>query len=192
MPTLRLLLTSALILLQSMSHAADSLPVYPDLMVNTSPTQDGFNINGGFTVPLSQCQSYHLLTDYDLEQEMPGVKMIKHTRLSGRRVQLQRELEERVLFLPVQISSVIEITEKPYRGMDFVQISGSAKSYTGQWRLHTVENGTRFVYKAHTEPGTLFPDAIARQVVEDSLRKNFTAMVEIAHRRLSSLNNQCT
>lgn len=164
----------------------------PSLSVSTVAAERGFDISGSFYVPLTPCQSYHLLTDYDLEQEMPGVKMIKHTRLSGRRVQLQRELEERVLFLPVQISSVIEITEKPYRGMDFVQISGSAKSYTGQWRLHAVDNGTRFVYKAHTEPGTLLPDAIARQVVEDGLRKNFTAMVEIAHRRLSSLNNQCT
>lgn len=178
-------------LAQPLSHAADSLPINADLMVNTSPTHDGFNINGGFTVPLSQCQSYHLLTDYDLEQEMPGVTMIQHKRLSLHRIRLQREIEERVLFMPIHIQSVIDITEVPFRGMDFVQISGSAKTYSGTWRLQPTENGTRFIYKAHTNPGTLFPDAIARQVVEDSLKKNFGAMIQIAHRRQNSLESQC-
>ena len=163
-----------------------------EIAISTIPTEQGFDIAGSFYVPLSPCQSYHLLTDYDLEQDLPGVKMIKHTRLSNQRVQLQREIEERVLFLPVQISSIIEITEKPYRGMDFVQISGSAKSYSGQWRLQQVGTGTRFIYKAHTEPGSIFPDAIARQIVEESLRRNFAAMVDLAHRRLNILNNQCT
>jgi len=163
----------------------------PSLSVNTVAAERGFDISGSFVVPLTPCQSYYLLTDYDMERELPGVQSIKHSRVASRRVRLQRELEERVLFVSVQILSVIEITEHPYRGMDFVQISGSAKSYAGQWRLQSVSNGTRFVYKAHTDPGGIFPDAMARQVVEESLRRNFTAMVEIAHRRLKSLSNQC-
>ena len=161
------------------------------LEVNTLSATEGFDITGSFVVPLTPCQSYHLLTDYDMERELPGVQSIKHSRVASHKIRLQRELEERVLFVPVQIQSVIEITEHPYRGMDFVQISGNARSYKGQWRLEPVEQGTLFKYKAHTNPGSIFPDSIARQVVVDSLRRNFSAMIEIAFRRLKDLRSQC-
>ncbi len=163
----------------------------PSLSVTTVAAERGFDISGSFVVPLTPCQSYHLLTDYDMERELPGVQSIKHSRVAAHRVRLQRELEERILFVPVQIQSVIEITEHPYRGMDFVQISGNARSYKGQWRLEPVEQGTLFKYKAHTNPGSIFPDSIARQVVEDSLRRNFSAMIEIAFRRQKDLRSQC-
>lgn len=151
----------------------------------------GFNITGSFVLPLTLCQAYKYLTDYDVEREIPGVVSVKHTRISPRRVQLQRDLEERVLFFPVQIQSIIEITEQPNRGMDFVQLSGNARYYKGQWRLEPLENGTRFVYHAETDPGTIFPDSLARQAIEDSLRRNFDAMAEIALKRQAQLQSKC-
>jgi len=191
MKSFQVLFSALLCCLMSDTLSADDAGMTA-LSISTTPTERGFDISGSFYVPLTPCQSYHLLTDYELEQELPGVTMIKHTRLSNHRVSLQRELEERILFLPVKISSVIEITERPYRGMDFVQVRGSAKSYAGQWRLQPLGQGTQFIYKAHTEPGTIFPDAVARQVVEESLRRNFAAMVDVAHRRINNFNNQCT
>lgn len=163
----------------------------PDVTISAQPDADGFSISGGFVVPLNLCQAYNYLTDYEIEREMPGVISVSHVRLSARRVQLHRELQERVLFLPIQIQSVVEITEQPQRGMDFVQISGSARSYKGQWRLESVAEGTRFIYRAQTDPGTIFPDSMARQVIEDSLRRNFDAMVVLAQRRQGLLQSKC-
>lgn len=173
------------------SVASDLANMDSAVTVITTPAASGFDIQGSFVVPLSTCQSYHLLTDYEMERELPGVISIEHHRIATRRVRLQRELEERVLFLSVGIQSVIEITELPYRGMDFVQISGNTQSYKGQWRLLPIDQGTRFVYSAHTNPGSIFPDSLARQIVESSLKKSFDAMKQIAQKRQSTLNNQC-
>jgi hypothetical protein len=167
-------------------------PATSTVTVSAHPSGEGFNIQGSFVVPLSPCQAYNYLTDYDVEREMPGVVSIKYHRIAPRRIQLQRDLEERVLFLPVQIQSLVEITEQPYRGTDFVQLSGNARSYRGQWRLEPTGSGTRFVYKAQTDPGSMFPDAMARQVIEDSLRRSFDAMAALAERRQNQLLGKCS
>lgn len=187
---IRILLTALLgFLYIHVTHASSSPTM---ISVKPSPDGEGFDIRGSFVVPLTDCQSYLYLTDYDLERELPGVIAIKHTRIAPKKVRLERELEERVLIFPIQISSVIEITERPNRGMDFIQLSGNARSYKGQWRLEPTVNGTRFVYIAHTVPGTVLPDTMTRQFIEDSLRRNFDAMVDIASRRHATLPNVCT
>ena len=171
--------------------ATDSKPSPTTLTVSPQVSGEGFNINGSFVVPLDTCQAYNYLTDYELERELPGVISVKHTRIAPRRIRLQREFEDRVLFIPVQIQSVVEITELPYRGMDFVQLSGNARTYKGNWRLEPTNNGTRFVYKAYTDPGSAFPDSMVQQVIEESLRRNFNAMVELAQRRHNQPQSQC-
>jgi hypothetical protein len=183
---LTVLLLSASVSLSYASTANTTISVRP------AASGEGFDIQGSFVVPLTDCQSYLYLTDYDVERELPGVITIKHTRIAPKKVRLERELEERVLIFPIQISSVIEITERPNRGMDFIQLSGNARSYKGQWRLEPTVNGTRFIYKAHTVPGTLLPDTMTRQFIEDSLRRNFDAMVDIASRRHATLPSVCT
>jgi len=73
---------------------------------------------------------------------------------------------------------VLEFTELPNQGTDFVQISGEAKSYKGAWRLEQDANGTWFKYRAESEPDSIFPKAVIEYFIKNRLNSSFEAIAK--------------
>jgi len=101
-----------------------------------------FQTQASFYLPLNLCQSYRYITDYDAATNIPGVVSSTTTRLDPRKVRVERLLQERILFFPIKMRMVLEVTESPQQGTDFVQIIGEAKFYKGSWRLESDAKGT--------------------------------------------------
>ena len=149
-----------------------------DYKIKVDVTQQGnvFHTQASFYLPLSVCQSYRYLTDYDAATHIPGVVASTTTRLDARKARVERSLEERILFFPIKMRMVLEMTELPNLGTDFVQISGEAKSYKGAWRLEPEGSGTLFKYRTESEPDSLFPKAVIEYFIKNRLNSSFEAM----------------
>lgn len=139
--------------------------------------QEGlYKTNASFSLPLSLCQAYRYITDYDAAQKIPGVIASTSTRLDSGKVRIERALQERILFFPVNFRMVLEMTEWPNKGTDFVQISGEAKSYKGSWRLEEQGAATVFRYKAESQPDAIWPKAVIQYFIKNRLTSSFEAM----------------
>ena len=57
-----------------------------------------FHTQASFQLPLSLCQSYRYLTDYDAAKSIPGVVESSTTRLEANKARVERLLQERILF----------------------------------------------------------------------------------------------
>ena len=108
-----------------------------DYKIKVDVSQQGpvFHTQASFYLPLSVCQAYRYLTDYDAATQIPGVVASTSTRTDVNKVRVERLLQERILFFPIKMRMVLDVSELPQQGTDFVQISGEAKSYKGTWRL---------------------------------------------------------
>jgi hypothetical protein len=151
-----------------------------DYKLQVDVVQQGnvFLTQASFQLPLSGCQAYRYLTDYDAATSIPGVVSSTTTRLDPRKVRVERVLQERILFFPIKMNMLIEVTELPNQGTDFVQISGQAKSYKGVWRLEPDSGGTVFKYKAESEPDSVFPKAVIEYFIKNRLNSSFEAMAK--------------
>ena len=78
---------------------------------------------------------------------------------------------------------VLEVTELPNQGTDFVQISGEAKSYKGSWRLEPEGSGTVFNYRTESEPDSLFPKAVIEYFIKNRLNSSFEAIAKAGAQR---------
>ncbi|WP_170108500.1 SRPBCC family protein [Limnohabitans curvus] len=157
-----------------------------DYKIKVDVTQQGnvFLTQASFYLPLSGCQSYRYLTDYDAATNIPGVVASTTTRLEARKARVERLLQERILFFPIKMRMVLEVTELPNIGTDFVQISGEAKSYKGAWRLEQDGNGTRFKYRTESEPDSILPIAVIEYFIKNRLNSSFEAMAKAGAERL--------
>lgn len=157
-----------------------------DYKVNVQVTQQGnvFYTQASFHVPLSLCQSYRYLTDYDAATHIPGIVSSVTTRMDGQRVRVERVLQERILFFPVKMRMVLDVTESPNRGTDFVQVSGEAKSYKGAWRLEADAVGTVFKYRTESEPDSIWPVAVVEYFIKNRLNSSFEAMAKAGAQRV--------
>jgi hypothetical protein len=97
---------------------------------------------------------------------------------------VERLLQERILFFPIKMRMVLEVTELPNQGTDFVQISGEAKSYKGAWRLAPEGGGTVFSYRAESEPDSVFPTAVIEYFIKNRLSSSFEAMAKAGAERV--------
>jgi hypothetical protein len=156
-----------------------------DYRVKVDVTQQGsvFHTQASFYLPLSTCQSYRYLTDYDAATQIPGVVASTTTRLDANKAQVERLLQERILFFPIKMRMVLAFTELPNQGTDFVQISGEAKFYKGAWRLEPQEGGTVFKYRAESEPDSVFPKAVIEYFIKNRLNSSFEAMAKAGAQR---------
>jgi hypothetical protein len=163
----------------AMASAAD------DYRIKVDVTQQGrvFHTQASFHLPLSVCQSYRYLTDYDAAIHIPGIVASKTTRLEENKVQVERVLQERLLFFPIKIQMTLEVTESPNQGTDFVQIKGETKSYKGAWRLEPEGNGTLFKYRAESEPDSVWPKAVVEYFIKNRLNSSFEAMAQAGAKR---------
>jgi hypothetical protein len=105
------------------------------------------------------------------------------TRVDARKARVERLLEERILFFPIKMRMVLEMTELPNLGTDFVQISGEAKSYKGAWRLEPEGSGTLFKYRTESEPDSLFPKAVIEYFIKNRLNSSFEALAKAGAER---------
>ena len=157
-----------------------------DYNLKVDVTQQGsvFQTQASFHLPLNLCQSYRYITDYDVATRIPGVVASTTTRVDARKARVERVLEERILFFPIKMRMVLEFTELPNVGTDFVQISGEAKSYKGAWRLEPEGGGTLFKYRTESEPDSLFPKAVIEYFIKNRLNSSFEAMAKAGAERL--------
>ena len=159
--------------------------------VDTIKRDDHIVISAHFTLPLSQCEAYRYLTDNSSQNALPGIVYAKTKRISANKVQIDRRVKEHVLFIPIHLDSVIEVTELPFIGTDFVQVSGSAKSYKGSWRLETTDSGTKFVFNGITDPGTMMPGFLVEHYMNKNLRLNFEEVARVGATRKGFIVDEC-
>jgi Polyketide cyclase / dehydrase and lipid transport len=157
-----------------------------DYKIKVDVTQQGnvFHTQASFYLPLSGCQSYRYLTDYDAATNIPGVVASTTTRLDARKARVERLLQERILFFPIKMRMVLEVTELPNQGTDFVQISGEAKSYKGAWRLEPEGGGTLFKYRTESEPDSFLPKAVIEYFIKNRLNSSFEAIAKAGAERV--------
>ena len=54
---------------------------------------------------------------------------------------VERLIEERILLFPIQFRSEVEFMELPNQGLNFTQIIGDNKAYSGTWRVQSNGKG---------------------------------------------------
>ncbi|MGV0999751.1 MAG: SRPBCC family protein [Fluviibacter sp.] len=141
---------------------------------------------------MSQCQAYRLLTDYDSVEDIPGFVYSNTERISANKVQVERMVEEKILFFPIDVRSTNEFTELPYTGTDFKQIQGKAKTYQGNWRIKSEgSKSTRFHYQAYIQPGSYIPSFLIQHFISKKLRRNFEALINVGLERQNSAFVPC-
>jgi len=157
-----------------------------DYKIKVNVTRQGsvFYTQANFYLPLSVCQSYRYLTDYDAAIHIPGVVASTTTRMDTHKARVERLLQEQILFFPIKMRMVLEMTELPNQGTDFVQISGEAKSYKGGWRIESEGSGTVFKYRAESEPDSFLPQAVVEYFIKHRLNSSFEAMAKAGAGRL--------
>ena len=131
-----------------------------------------------FRLPLRMCQAWRFLVDYESAKRIPGVIESKFTRLSDNKVRVERVMQDSILFFPIRMRSVMEYTELPPQGTDFVQIEGQTKSHQGSWRLQADGDATVFRYTAVSEPDSALPMPVIRYFISNRLRSSFAAMAQ--------------
>jgi hypothetical protein len=184
---LQRVLGSVCLILFCSSLLAANEPVF----VSTTNQDNLIAISAHFTLPLTQCEAYRYLTDNTSQTALPGIVYAKATRLASNKVQIDRRVKEYVLFIPIHLDSLIEVTELPFNGTDFVQISGSAKSYKGSWRLVPNESGTKFVFSGTTDPGTMMPGFLVEHYINKNLRANFEEIARVGITRKGLAIDEC-
>ena len=150
-----------------------------------------FQVHASYVVPVSECQAYAFLTDYEAAKNIPGIRESKVINRSANKVQVERVAEERVLFIPIYLRSLLEFSEVSDKRLDFTQLEGHAKSYRGSWVIEPDKNGTRFIHQASFELETSIPLFLIQYFLENSATRRFEIMAERAVQRQMSINSVC-
>lgn len=180
-----LLLIAALSLLALPAARADEDPF--EVKVEVNQKDNVFETHASFKLPLTLCQAWKYITDYDDATSVPGVISTKSTRLEGGRIRVERNLRDTILMFPIRMHTVMDFTEVAGKGTDFVQVEGEAKAHKGSWRLESTQaggrEGTTFRYHALSEPDSALPMAVIRFFLDKKLRGSFVAMAQEGAKR---------
>jgi len=174
----------------AISLAQDNGDPY-DLQVSALRSNDRFNIKVSFIAPISMCEAFAYLTDYEGAKNIPGIVESKVLRRDGNKITVERLIEERILFYPIQMRSTVEYTELPYLGLNFIQIKGDNKSYSGTWRLQATEKGVQMRYESIVDPSSVIPSGIIEYFIQNNIRRRFEIMVERMDRNRDLLSLAC-
>ena len=172
------------------SFAITELAPY-DLQVLVEKLGASFKVQASYIAPVSQCEAYTFLTDYEDVKTIPGIVESKVRRRNGNKVTVERLIEERVLLFPIQLRSEVEFTELPNQGLNFIQIKGDNKAYSGTWRLHSNEKGVLVRYASIIEPDSVIPNGIIEYFMRNNIRKGFEMMAEGMERSRDTLSLAC-
>lgn len=162
-----------------------------DLKVAVTRAGDRFQVNASYEVPITACEAFAFITDYEGLKSLPGVVDSKVLSRSGNKVKVARLLEERILFIPFEMRSELEYIEFPNKALLFEQISGDTKYYKGSWRLLPEKDSTTFKYDAQVEPNSLVPSAVIEFFIKNILRRQFESMAELASLKNSASPKPC-
>jgi len=162
-----------------------------DLQVLVEKLGASFKVQASYIAPVSQCEAYTFLTDYEDVKTIPGIVESKVRRRNGNKVTVERLIEERVLLFPIQLRSEVEFTELPNQGLNFIQIKGDNKAYSGTWRIHSNEKGVLVRYASIIEPDSVIPNGIIEYFMRNNIRKGFEMMAEGMERSRDTLSLAC-
>jgi hypothetical protein len=162
-----------------MALAQDAANPY-DLKLAIARAGDRFQVNASYELPITVCEAFAFITDYEGAKSFPGVVDSKVLSRSGNRVRVARLLEERILFMSIEMRSELEYVEVPNRALLFEQLSGDTKYYKGSWRLSPDKGFTTFKYDAQVEPNSLLPSSVVEFFIKNIVRRQFEAMAEVA------------
>lgn len=158
------------------------------LDVQVQQSNNTFETRASFQLPLSPCQAWSYLTNYDAATHIPGVVSSKTLRQSDGHIRVERELRETILLFPIRMHTVLEFTEIPLQGTQFIQLEGEAKSHHGSWHLEAVGDETVFRYHAISVPDTALPLSIIRYFLDKRLKGSFAAMAEHGARQKTHIH----
>jgi hypothetical protein len=162
-----------------------------DLKLTIARTGDRFQVSASYEVPMTVCEAFAFITDYEGATNFPGVVDSRILSRSGNKVKIVRLLEERILFIPIEMRSELEYVEFPNKALFFEQVSGDTKYYKGSWRLLPDKGFTTFKYDAQVEPNSLLPSTVIEFFIKNILRRQFEAMAEVALVKKSSFLKVC-
>jgi hypothetical protein len=111
-----------------MALAQDAANPY-DLKLAIARAGDRFQVNASYELPITVCEAFAFITDYEGAKSFPGVVDSKVLSRSGNRVRVARLLEERILFMSIEMRSELEYVEVPNRALLFEQLSGEVGDY---------------------------------------------------------------
>ena len=175
----------------SQSCFAITEPVPADLQVFVEKLGSSFKIQASFMTPVSQCEAYAFLTDYEDIKATPGLVESKVRKRSGNRVTVERLIEEQVLLFPIQLRSEVEYTELPNQGLNFIQTKGDHKAYSGTWRLQANEKAVLVRYASTIMPDSVIPAGIIEYFMRNNIRKSFEKIAEGMERSRDALSLAC-
>jgi hypothetical protein len=150
-----------------------------------------FQVHASYIAPISECQAYAYLIDYEAAKNIPGISESKIINRYANKVQVERVAEERVLFIPIYLRSLLEFSEVSDRRLEFTQLEGHAKSYKGSWVIEPNKGGTRFIHQASFELETSIPLFLIQYFLENSATKRFEIMAERAAQQKITSSPSC-
>lgn len=170
---------------------AQEAPNSYDLKVAVTRVGERFQVSASYEVPISTCEAFAFITDYEGAKILPGIVDSKVLSRSGNKVKVARLLEERILFIPFEMRSELEYLEFPNKALLFEQLSGDTKYYKGSWRLSPEKDSTIFKYDAQVEPNSMVPSAIIDFFIKNIVRRQFESMAEVASLKKSVPTKTC-
>ncbi|ANI99299.1 cyclase/dehydrase [Polynucleobacter wuianus] len=173
------ILISILGLMSVQAFAQDSDNPF-NVQINIKPANGRFHINANYTVPITPCNAYAFLTDYEASKNIAGVVDLKILSRSANKVRVSRVLEEDILFFHIELKTVVEYTEVPYRLLNFEQVSGDAKFYKGTWRVMPEKDKTMVKYDAVVELDSMVPMVVIEYFMKNNLHERLESMAQKA------------
>lgn len=151
-----------------------------NVQINIKPANGRFHINANYSVPIAPCNAYAFLTDYEASKNIAGVVDLKILSRSTNKVRVSRVLEEDILFFHVELKTVVEYTEVPYRLLSFEQVSGDAKLYKGTWKIVPEKDKTMVKYDAVVELDSVVPMVVIEYFMKNNLHERLESMAQKA------------
>lgn len=152
---------------------------------------DLYHLSATLPTTLSECAAWHYLTDYDAAVLLPGIISSTSHRDSDNKVTVKRVTDERILFLHINLRSVMEFTEFPNTKLTFTQIEGDSKSFRGEWRIESGSDGSTLHFSGIWEPDTLLPLFIIDHFAEHELERRFAEIARLAEEHKTQHSAAC-
>lgn len=161
---------------------------------NISVTQQDaiFSVNASIVLPVTSCEAFSLLTDYDsLPNYVPGILETHYERTATNVVKVWQTGEVGVLFFHIKMETLLEMEEIPNQQILFRQIDGDLESYGGEWNFMEVPEGTRVVYMSALTLKHYIPAFMATSILENEISQRFDAIFKEAIARKGKTPSSC-
>jgi ribosome-associated toxin RatA of RatAB toxin-antitoxin module len=162
-----------------------------NVQISIKPVNSRFHINANYTVPITPCNAYAFLTDYEASKNIAGIKEVKILSRSANKVRVSRTLEEEILFFHIELKTVVEYTEVPYNLLTFEKVSGDVKYYKGTWKIVPDKDKTTIQYDADVELDSIVPMVVIEYFMKNNLFERLESMAQKATQYKSSALATC-